>query len=271
MNRRSIFWPLTCLLALMLNLPLLAQDAQGVSSADELAKQLQNPVASLISVPFQNNWDFGIGRANGSRWTLNMQPVVPMSISEDWNLIGRVILPLISQTDVYGPSDNQTGLGDAVVSAFFSPKTPTAGGLIWGVGPVLLLPTATDNVLGTQKLGVGPTAVALKQVGAFTVGGLINHIWSVAGDADRADVNLTFIQPFVARNFKGGYALGLSSEISQNWDFDATAGVLVLTGSKVVTLGSQMAQVAIGPRIFYGNGRAADVGFRAIFTLLFPK
>lgn len=247
-----------------------AQDGQTVT-ADELAKQLQNPIASLISVPFQNNWDFGIGRANGTRYTLNMQPVIPLSISEDWNLIGRLILPLISQTDVFGPSDNQTGLGDAVISGFFSPKAPTAGGLIWGVGPVLLLPTATDNVLGTQKFGVGPTAVALKQAGAFTVGGLINHIWSVAGDADRADINTTFFQPFVARNFPGGYALTLVSEISQSWDYDATSGVLALMGSKVVTLGSQMTQVSVGPKLFYGNTRAADIGFRAVFTLLYPK
>lgn len=241
------------------------------SDADALAKQLQNPVASLISVPFQGNLDFGIGPADGTRFTLNIQPVVPMSISEDWNLIGRVILPFISQTDVFGASGNQTGLGDAVISAFFSPKEPTSGGLIWGVGPVLLAPTATDELLGTEKFGIGPTGVVLKQVGQFTIGALANHIWSVAGADDRADVNVTFIQPFIARNFSGGYALSFNTELSQNWDFDATSGTFNIVGSKVITLGSQLAQVFVGPRIPYGNGNAAGWGVRGGLTLLFPK
>jgi hypothetical protein len=259
-----------CLFLVLSLLPFFAM-AQDGTSADDLAKQLQNPIASLISVPFQNNFDFGIGPADGSRWTMNMQPVIPMSISEDWNLIGRVILPVISQNDVFGESGNQTGLSDAVVSGFFSPKAPTAGGLIWGAGPVLLIPTATDELLGTEKFGVGPTAVALKQAGSFTYGALVNHIWSIAGADDRADVNQTFFQPFLAKNYAGGYALTAVTEISQNWDFDSTSGMFAIVGSKVVTIGSQATQVAFGPRFFYGNGRAADWGFRAAFTLLFPK
>ncbi|MCO5726058.1 hypothetical protein [Robiginitalea marina] len=259
-----------CLFLVLSLLPFFAM-AQDGTSADDLAKQLQNPIASLISVPFQNNFDFGIGPADGSRWTMNMQPVIPMSISEDWNLIGRVILPVISQNDVFGNSGNQTGLSDAVVSGFFSPKAPTAGGLIWGAGPVLLIPTATNDLLGTEKFGVGPTAVALKQAGSFTYGALVNHIWSIAGADDRADVNQTFFQPFLAKNYPGGYALTAVTEISQNWDFDSTSGMFAIVGSKVVTIGSQATQVAFGPRFFYGNGRAADWGFRAAFTLLFPK
>jgi hypothetical protein len=259
-----------CLFLVLSLLPFFAM-AQDGTSADDLAKQLQNPIASLISVPFQNNFDFGIGPADGSRWTMNMQPVIPMSISEDWNLIGRVVLPVISQNDVFGNSGNQTGLSDAVVSGFFSPKAPTAGGLIWGAGPVLLIPTATDELLGTEKFGVGPTAVALKQAGSFTYGALVNHIWSIAGADDRADVNQTFFQPFLAKNYAGGYALTAVTEISQNWDFDSTSGMFAIVGSKVVTIGSQATQVAFGPRFFYGNGRAADWGFRAAFTLLFPK
>ena len=248
------------------------EENQGAApSADELAKKLQNPVASLISVPFQANFDFGIGPANGSRFLMNVQPVIPMSISEDWNLIGRVILPITSQTDVFGESGTQSGLGDAVVSAFFSPKEPTSGGLIWGAGPVLLVPTATNDLLGTGKFGMGPTAVGLKQIGSLTVGALINHIWSVAGDKDRGDVNTTFFQPFVAKNFTGGYALGVNTELSQSWDNDATSGSINIFGSKVISLGSQMAQVSIGPRIPYGNANTADWGFRAQFILLFPR
>jgi hypothetical protein len=194
-----------------------------------------------------------------------------MSISEDWNLIGRVILPIISQTDVFGESGTQSGLGDAVISAFFSPKEPTSGGLIWGAGPVLLVPTATDDLLGTGKFGIGPTAVGLKQIGDLTVGALVNHIWSIAGDEDRGDVNTTFFQPFVAKNFTGGYALAVNTELSQSWDNDATNGTINIIGSKVISLGSQLAQVSIGPRIPYGNANTASWGFRAQFILLFPK
>lgn len=241
------------------------------SQKDELAKQLQNPVASLISVPFQGNFDFGVGPANGTRVTTNIQPVVPIAISENWNLIGRVILPVISQTDVFGNSGSQFGLSDAVLSSFFSPKEPTSGGLIWGAGPVFLIPTATDNLLGTEKFGVGPTAVVLKQAGQFTFGALVNHIWSVAGNDSRADVNNTFLQPFFAKNFKGGYALTLNTELTQNWDADSTSGFLHLIGAKVFNIGKQLTQAFIGPRIPYGNGNTTSWGFRAGIVLLFPK
>lgn len=247
------------------------ENTNQLSQADALAKQLQNPVASLISVPFQGNFDFGIGQENGSRMTLNVQPVVPISLSENWNLIGRVILPIISQQDVYGKSGNQFGLSDAVVSGFFSPKEPTSGGLIWGAGPVFLVPTATDDLLGTEQFGVGPTIVLLKQSGQFTFGALVNHVWSVAGNENRADVNNTFLQPFLARNFKGGYSLTINTELTQNWDIDGTSGSLHLVGAKVFSIGKQLTQFAIGPRIPYGNANTADWGFRAMIVLLFPK
>ena len=240
------------------------------SDADELAKQLQNPIASLISVPFQGNMDFGVGPYDGTRFTLNIQPVIPISISENWNLIGRVILPFISQSDVYFDS-NQTGLGDAVVSGFFSPKAPTKGGITWGAGPVLLIPTATDDILGAHQFGVGPTAVALKQAGSVTVGCLVNHIWSVAGDNDYADVNTSFFQPFIAKNFQGGYALAFNTELSQSWDYNATNGTFHIIGSKVISMGKQLAQVFVGPRIPYGNANTAEWGIRGGITLLFPK
>lgn len=262
-----ILWGLNAFSQNTENTESLSQESQ----AEALAKQLQNPVASLISVPFQGNFDFGIGSENGSRMTLNIQPVIPISISENWNLIGRLILPVISQQDVYGNSGNQFGLSDAVLSGFFSPKEPTSGGLIWGAGPVFLVPTATDDLLGTEKFGMGPTVVILKQAGQFTIGALANHIWSVAGSNNRADVNNTFLQPFLARNFKGGYSLTLNTELTQNWDADATSGSLHLVGAKVFTIGKQLTQFAIGPRIPYGNANTSDWGFRTMIVLLFPK
>jgi hypothetical protein len=260
-------------IALVLCLFAISAMAQETSapSADELAKQLQNPLANLISVPFQNNFDFGFEPADGSRWLMNIQPVIPMSISEDWNLIGRVILPVISQNDVFGPSGSQTGLGDALVTGFFSPKEPTAGGMVWGVGPALSIPTATDDLLGSGQFSAGPSAVVLVQKGSITYGALINHVWSLFGDSDRADINATFIQPFLAKNFTGGYALALNTELLQNWEADATLGYLHLIGSKVTTLGSQLVQYFVGPRIPYGNGATNSWGFRAGLVLLLPK
>mgnify|MGYP000303652535 CR=1 FL=1 len=258
-------------LSLMVSLTFAQEKPQNdASDADALAKKLQNPISSLISVPFQGNFDFGYGPSNGTRFVMNIQPVIPVSISENWNLINRIILPVISQTDIYGKSGNQFGLGDAVVSGFFSPKAPTSGGLIWGVGPVLSVPTATDELLGSEKFGVGPTAVALKQVGKLTIGLLVNHVWSVAGNADRADVNSSFFQPFLAKNFAGGYAVNINTELAQNWDADATVGTINIGASKVITMGKQMAQISAGPRIPYGNANGSDWGFRAQFTLLFP-
>ena len=152
--------------------------ARAESSANDLARQLSNPISSLISLPFQFNYDRGMGAAgNGHRTTINVQPVIPFSISEDWNLISRTIVPIITQTDVI-PGTSQSGVGDVVQSFFFSPKAPTAGGLIWGVGPVFLLPSGATGISADQ-FGAGITGVVLKQTGHWTYGALANHIWSV--------------------------------------------------------------------------------------------
>ncbi len=264
---------LTFLLSVLIALSSFGQSDQNSSQgnqADDLAKQLQNPLASLISVPFQGNYDFGIGPANGNRFLMNLQPVIPMSISEDWNLIGRLIMPVISQNDVFGQSGKQFGLGDALITAFFSPKQPTSGGLIWGVGPAFQLPTATDAVLGTDKFSVGPSAVGLKQIGSFTVGALVNHLWSVSGSSKRSDINNTFIQPFIAKNFDGGYALAFNTELVQNWDRKDTNGTINIVASRVMPIGKQLTQFLIGPRIPYGNANDSDWGIRGGFVLLFP-
>jgi hypothetical protein len=180
--------------------PAFAQSAD----ADALAKQLSNPVASLISVPLQLNYDEGFGiDGDGERWSLNIQPVAPFSISEDWNVISRTILPVIHQDVPPGGSDS--GLGDTTQSLFFSPKAPTASGWIWGVGPAFLLPTASEDVLGTEQWAIGPTAVVLKQTATgWTYGALSNYLVSVAGDDDRADVESLVLQPFLAKGLGKG-------------------------------------------------------------------
>ncbi len=176
--------------ALGLSVAASAQDQQ----AAELAKKLANPISSLISVPMQYNHDeYGDANDGAEVDRLNVQPVIPVSLNDDWNLISRTIVPLVDQNDFPVAARNESGLGDITASMFFSPKAPTAGGWIWGVGPVLYLPTATEDVLGAEKWGIGPTGVALKQTGPWTVGLLANHIWSVAGKDERDDINATFL------------------------------------------------------------------------------
>lgn len=152
--------------------------AERAQDADALAKQLANPIASLTSVPLQLNYDDGIGPFDdGDKFYLNVQPVIPVSLGEDWNMISRTIIPLISQSDVIPGAGSQSGLGDVTQSLFFSPKALTSGGWTWGVGPVFLIPTATDDLLGGEKWGAGPTAVALKQTpNGWTYGAVQSHL-----------------------------------------------------------------------------------------------
>jgi hypothetical protein len=249
-----------------------AQDAKPATSAEELAKKLSNPVAALISVPFQNNMDIGIGQYNGSRNTLNFQPVIPISLSPKLNLVTRYIIPIISQRNITGEGTSQNGLADAVVSAWFSPAE-AKNGLVWGVGPVLLLPIATNDMLGTKKWGVGPTALVLKQFNGWTLGALANQIWSFAGDANRSNVNQMFVQPFMSYNWKSGAGLGLMSEITQNWTLSTTSAYIIPSITAVTKLGSQIVSLVIGPRfqIAAPDESKADFGVRAAVLLVFPK
>ena len=158
----------------------------------ELAKKLANPVASLIGLPIQANYDENVGfNDDGSYWRINVQPVIPFSIGQDWNLITRTIVPIVDQDDIPVKGMGESGHGDVVQSFFFSPKEPVNGWVL-GAGPVFLWPTATNDALGTEKWGAGPTVVALKQQGQWTFGFLGNHIESFAGEDDRKDVSATF-------------------------------------------------------------------------------
>src|SRR6185295_17149461 len=188
----------------------------ALDEGEELAKQLQNPVSSLISVPFQNNFDFNLGpNDDGFKYTLNFQPVIPFSLTRDWNVIVRTIVPFIHQEDVF-PGTTQDGLSDITQSFFFSPKQGV-GGMTIGVGPVFLYPSATDDLLGSEKWGAGPTIVILKQVGGWTYGILANHIWSFAGDSNRDYVSSTFLQPFISYATKTKTTFSINSESTYDW------------------------------------------------------
>jgi hypothetical protein len=239
--------------------------------ADALAKELANPIASLISVPFQNNFDFGAGPDDdGFAYTLNIQPVIPFSISPDWNLISRTILPLAYRD--YIPGGDTFGLGDTLQSLFFSPKAPGPGGLIWGIGPAALVPTATDDALGTGKWAAGPTAVALVQTGPWTVGGLTNHIWSFAGEGSRNEVSQTFIQPFAAYALGRGQTITLNSETTYDWQSENWTVPINLLYSKVLTLGTQPVSLQFGARYYAETPDGGpDWGLRASIVFLFPR
>jgi hypothetical protein len=243
----------------------------AAQTADELAKQTQNPIASLISVPLQGNWDFGLGDRDATGLLVNFQPVVPFPISPSTNIVLRIIMPLTSQPGTASDGTRINGMGDVLSTAFFSPSK--ASRIIWGAGPVVLLPTATNNTLGTEKFAVGPSAVVLMQPGKFTVGLLFNHLWSTSGANDRADVNQTFLQPFVNYNLGGGLAVGANVEASANWKADEPWTVpLHLSVSKVTLLGKRPVNLAlaVGPYLASPSG-GASWRFRLAATFLYPR
>ena len=259
------------------NFRLAAEASGGASSADELAKKLSNPIASMISVPFQNNFDYGAGPdGDGIQFKTNIQPVIPFSLNEDWNLITRTIVPVIYQDDV-NRNGSQFGLGDTLLSTWFSPKEPTKGGWIWGVGPVLYLPTGTDpdNGLGVNQWGGGATAIFLRLQGKFTYGMLINHVWGFDDSSSLApELSNTFVQPFFNYIPGGGWTFALNTESSYNWqaDDDELTMPINLSMKKMFKLGDTQAQWELGGRYYVVKpDNAPEWGLRFTITLLFPE
>ena len=285
------------------SLPLMAQEAPvnetgnlvateatpaAASNAEELRKQSQNPIASLISVPIQENWSFNIGPADRTQNVINIQPVIPFSVSKDWNLITRWITPIIYQPIPVPQSEGPTvqttgvyGLGDLNPSFFFSPKKSK---VTWGVGPTFILPTATNTTyLGQGKFSMGPSVVALVQPSHWTIGFLANNIWSVAGHANfntdgtvnKPPVNQFLLQWFVNYNLKKGWYLKCAPIITSNWRATSGNGWTVPMGGgvgRIMKLGFQPVNLSAE---FYGNTKypsgTSPWTLRLSFVLLFPK
>ena len=249
-------------------------NAEPESSDDmaEIAKKLSNPVSSLISVPLQSNFDFGGGpNDDGFQYKLNIQPVVPITLNEDWNLITRTIVPYISQHDRIG-TGSECGLGDTTLSLFFSPSKPTESGLMWGIGPEIYLPTATDHVLGAEKWGLGPTGLLLWQKHGWTYGALANHIWSFAGHDNREDINSTFIQPFLAYQTKTKTTFTANAETSYEWEANESTIPFNLMVSQLVKLGKLPVSFQIGGRYYAKKPSGGpDWGLRLAVIFVFAK
>jgi len=274
----------SCLFMLSLLIPArsaLAQspETKGTGGASpsgdaELAQELSNPLADLMTFPFQVNYDRDIGPFDdGWKLQTNIQPVIPFHLNEDWNLISRTIIPVIYQDDIFPDAGSQFGLGDINLSLFFSPKKPTSGGITWGIGPVLLLPTATEDLLGAKKWGAGPTAVALMVRGPWTIGMLANHLWSYAGDSDRQDISSTFLQPFVAYTWPSAWTLSVQSESSYNWKTENWSVPVNVAASKLVRLGRLPVSLQAGVGYW---AESPDVGpeglrFRLQANFVLPK
>ena len=254
-----------------------ASPAAAEMSAQELAKLTQNPVGNLISVPFQNDTNFNTGPLNGTQNILNIQPVIPIELNKDWNLITRTVMPLIWQPAFVAGEGTQFGLGDIQLSGFLSPGEPGPGGLIWGAGAIVQMPTDTDARLGNKNWGLGPTAVVLRMEkgSPWVYGVLVNNVWSLTSDERGGAYNNFLMQPFINYNFAGGTYIGSTPIVTANWKEESSQRWTVPLGLSVghiFHLGRLPVNTQIGG---YYNVIHPDNGpnwqLRLQVQLLFPK
>jgi len=249
------------------------------AALDKARKAAQNPIASMISLPLQENWNFNIGPADRVQNIFNLQPVIPIKLGTHLNLITRWVTPIIYQPYAIPQPDGPPiqagnyGLGDMQPQFYFSPNTGSK--VTWGLGPIFQVPTASYHSLGQGKFAVGPTFVALAQPSRWTIGVLANNIWSVAGHKDAPDVNQFLIEPFINFNLKKAWYLSFSPNITANWEQNHGGRWVVPLGGgpgRVWRFGHQAVNVQT---FFYGNvvhpPGASPWAFKMTFTLLFPK
>jgi hypothetical protein len=251
---------------------LLAMTAPALAQENdtELAKKLANPVASLVSVPLQFNYDCCYKPVGSNRVTLNVQPVMPFGLTDDWSLIVRTILPIVDAPSPIAGGHTSFGFGDTTQSFFFSPQP--VGGFVWAVGPAFLWPTATDVALGSHKWGAGPTGLLLQQSHGWTYGMLANHIWSYGGEREYPNVSNTFLQPFISYNWPDTTSLGLNMENTYNWTAQQWTVPMNVTVGHLFNMGGQRINLSLGGRYYAERPHdSASWGLRFTMTLLFPK
>jgi hypothetical protein len=251
----------------------LAAPAAAQQDAAALANATANPVADLAVVPFQFNWNDGFGTEDAGQMLLNIQPVVPFVLNDRWNLITRTIIPIVNDDGPFFPgADEVSGVGDVFQSFFFSPREPGPGGLIWGAGPVILWPTATEERLGGDTFGLGLTGVALQQTGRWTYGGLANHVWSIDADPD-GEISASFVQPFVNYTLPSATSFYLNTESTYDWNDNQWSVPINAGVRQIVPLGGQVVQIGAGVRYWAQSPENGpeDWGFRLDFNLLFPR
>jgi hypothetical protein len=254
---------------------IMAASARAELSEEELAKLAQNPVGNLISVPFQNNTNLNFGPEKGTQNILNIQPVIPISIDKDWNIITRTILPVIWMPALGPDIGSKNGIGDTVLTAFLSPADP--GHWIWGAGPVVQIPTDSNAELGNKNWGLGPSFVVLHldHGDPWVYGVLVNNIWSLTSNQTGGSYNNGLIQPFVNYNFEGGLYLTSAPILTVNWKADGGQRWTVPLGGgvgKIFHLGKLPVNTQLSA---YYNVAKPDFGsnwqIRAQVQLMFPK
>ncbi len=277
LRRRLVCCAAALVAAFVLATPAQAQQQRPAAAGEqggesELAKKTQNPVSDLISVPFQSNFNLGMGYEDKLGYLLNIQPVYPMSLTKKWNLIHRAIVPVQYLPEVAPGVGDVFGLGDIQYQAFVSPSSPKP--FIWGVGPMFQFPSATKDLLGSGKWSAGPAAVALQVTGPWVYGALLTYLHSFAGDDQRQDVSVLALQYFVNYNFPHGWFLASSPINVLNFAADNDKWTVPLGGGfgKVVKFGRLPMSLSL--QGFYNVAHpdaAPDATIRFQFSFLFPR
>jgi len=251
---------------------LLPATGRAEEAERNLAQELTNPIASLYTLPIQLNFDQDLGvNGDGSQMQLNFQPLIPFSLNEDWHLISRTIIPFIYQEDVAWKGQDESGLGDILQSFFLSPSETGESGWIWGVGPAASLPTASKDAFGIDSWALGPTAVALKTKGAWTVGVLGSHLWSLDDGSD--DYNGTYVEPWLSYVLPSNTTLSLSAETVYDWNSEEWALPLNFIVDQLITIGDQPVSIGASAKYWADSpeGGPEGWGLRLQMTFLWPK
>jgi hypothetical protein len=236
-----------------------------------LAQELTNPIASLYTLPIQFNYDRGLGPGgDGTLRQINLQPLIPITLNDDWSLISRTIIPLVDQEGVTGIGKSESGMGDILESLFFSPNKPTRCGWIWGAGPAISIPTATNDALGIDSWAFGPTAVALKTTGQWTVGALVNHLWATGGDSN---YNATYLEPWVSYVLPTNTTVSMSVESNYDWNTSEMSLPINFIVDQLVTIGDQPVSIGVTAKYWADSPKGGPEGWggRLQLTFVWPK